>query len=237
MRDPEGFRLIAGSPLAAWELTETIVPEAGTRILAPVTPSKIVAIGLNYVTHAKEMGMDLPQDPLIFLKPPTALAHPGDRIIYPSQSQQVDFEGELAVVIGRKTRHVSEEEAPRAVMGYTLANDVTARDLQKRDGQWARAKGFDGFCPLGPCLATELELEGLEFRTWLNDELKQTGKTADMIFSVPRIVSFVSTVMTLMPGDVILTGTPPGIAPMNPGDRIRIECDSIGALENRVARE
>jgi 2-keto-4-pentenoate hydratase/2-oxohepta-3-ene-1,7-dioic acid hydratase in catechol pathway len=234
VRDPRGFCLISGNPFTTWNLTPTIAPEKEAKILTPVLPSKIVAVGLNYISHAREMNMALPSEPLIFLKPPSSLANPGDAIPYPLGSQRVDFEGELALVIGKKAKNILEKDFAQYLLGYTLANDVTARDFQKQDGQWARAKGFDGFCPLGPSIATEIDPAHLEFETSLNDELKQTGRISDLIFSIPKIVAFISNVMTLLPGDVILTGTPLGSGPMRPGDRVRVECESIGVLENTL---
>lgn len=229
----DGIRIIEGNPFGEWHELDSIVYKAGIKLLPPVVPTKIIAIGLNYKSHAVEMGMDLPDEPLIFLKPLTALAGPGDVITMPAISSRVDYEGELAVVIGKQCKAVSKEEAAGVVFGYTLANDVTARDLQHKDGQWTRAKGFDGFCPLGPCVETGIEISGLVFETRLNSEVKQKGKIDDFIFGIDAIVSAVSSVMTLMPGDVILTGTPPGIGPVRPGDEVTVSCDMIGVLENR----
>ncbi|MEW6515965.1 MAG: fumarylacetoacetate hydrolase family protein [candidate division FCPU426 bacterium] len=204
------------------------------RLLPPVVPSKIICIGLNYHSHARELQMPVPKTPLVFLKPPTALAGPGEPIHYPAMSSQVDYEGELAVVIGREARGIPEEQVPEHILGYTLANDITARDLQKQDGQWTRAKGFDGFCPIGPCLVLGPVPEDLEIITYLNGQLKQKGNTADFIFGIGEIVSFVSHIMTLFPHDIILTGTPPGVGPMQRGDKVRVECSTIGTLENAL---
>jgi len=205
-------------------------------LLAPCQPTKIVAVGLNYASHAAELGDTLPAEPLIFLKPPSAVLDPGATIVYPGHmSQRVDYEAELAVVIGRQARHVRRGEAREFVAGYTCANDVTARDLQQQDGQWSRAKGFDTFCPLGPWIVQGLEPSDLAVRSRVNGELRQDGRTSDLIFGVEALIAHISAIMTLEPGDVILTGTPSGIGPLQPGDRVVIEVEGIGTLENRVA--
>lgn len=232
-RDARGFQVLEPAPDGSFRPNGARLPETSP-LLTPVTPSKIICIGLNYHAHARELRMPVPEVPLVFLKPPTALAGPGDAVDFPDMSRHVDYEGELAVVLGRGGRHIPEEQALDHVLGYTLANDITARDLQKQDGQWTRAKGFDGFCPVGPCVATGLNPGQLEIRTYLNGQLKQRGLTTDFIFSVEEIVAFVSRIMTLLPGDLILTGTPPGVGPMRPGDAVRVECDAIGALENVI---
>jgi 2-keto-4-pentenoate hydratase/2-oxohepta-3-ene-1,7-dioic acid hydratase in catechol pathway len=192
---------------------------------------------VNYRDHAAEFKKELPREPLIFLKPPSAIINPGDVIIHPKISRRVDFEAELAVVIGRRAHRVGVEQALAHVRGFTCINDVTARDLQKSDGQWTRAKGFDTFAPLGPCIATGLDPSGLAIRSYLNGELRQNARTSDLVFGVPQLVSFVSQVMTLLPGDVIATGTPAGVGPMRSGDRIEIEIEGIGRLTNTVADE
>jgi len=205
------------------------------RLLAPVLPSKIVAIGLNYRAHAAEFKLEIPDEPLLFLKPSTAVIGPDEKIVYPAHmSHRVDYEGELAVVIGRSAKDISTSEAPSYILGYTAFNDVTARDLQGRDGQWTRAKGFDTFAPIGPWIETELDAGALGIETFLNGESRQAAKTSDMIFNVFELVSFVSKVMTLLPGDVIATGTPPGVGKMKPGDRVEIRVEGIGALVNTV---
>ncbi|MBN2106859.1 MAG: fumarylacetoacetate hydrolase family protein [Deltaproteobacteria bacterium] len=201
----------------------------------PCMPSKIIAVGLNYRGHAREMNMAIPGEPLLFLKPATAVIGPGAPIIYPKMSQRVDYEGELGVVIGRRCRDVSGQQAPDYVFGYTCLNDVTARDLQQKDGQFTRAKGFDTFCPIGPCIETELDPAAARIETRLNGELRQETSTADFIFPVYRLVSFISQVMTLLPGDVIATGTPSGIGPMQPGDEVEVRIRGIGLLQNTVA--
>jgi 2-keto-4-pentenoate hydratase/2-oxohepta-3-ene-1,7-dioic acid hydratase in catechol pathway len=232
----DGYRLLTGDVLeGVTKRAVEVIPAASAVLLPPVNPSKIVCVGLNYVSHAQELNMPLPEEPVLFLKPLTALSAPGAPIDLPPSSRQVDFEGELAVVMRRTGRNIPEDRALEWVFGYTLANDVTARDLQKRDGQWTRAKGFDGFCPLGPCVATDVDLASLEFRTLVNGRLRQTGRLSDLVFSIPKLISFISTVMTLLPGDVILTGTPPGVGQIKAGDRVRVECEAIGALENPVA--
>ena len=228
--------ILKGDPLyAGFELAGRKVPLDDVRLLAPVIPrSKVVCVGINYRGHAAEMGGDVPDEPLIFLKPNTSVIGPGEPILYPSQSTDVHYEGELAVVIGRICRDVSAEDASKVIFGYTVANDVTARDLQAKDGQWARAKGFDTFCPLGPWIETDLDPSNLQVSTALNDEPKQDGHTSDMVFSVPEIVAYVSSFMTLLPGDVILTGTPDGVGPMNIGDTVGVTVEGIGTLTNRV---
>ena len=210
------------------------VPVGDVRLLAPVIPSKVVAVGRNYVDHAEEMGAEVPAEPLIFLKPSTAVVGPGDGVPYPSITQRVDPEAELAVVIGRFARHVPAEEAGRFILGFTCGNDVTARDLQRADGQWTRAKGFDGFCPLGPWIETELDPTDLALECRVNGEIRQAARTSQLTFGPNVLVEFISSVMTLLPGDVILTGTPGGIAPVKVGDRVEVEIEGIGILENEV---
>ncbi len=233
--------VLRGDPLyAGLELTGQKVPLDDVRLLAPVIPrSKVVCVGINYLRHATELGGDVPDEPLIFLKPNTSVIGPGEPILYPEQSSDVHYEGELAVVIGRICREVSAEDAPKVIFGYTVANDVTARDLQKKDGQWTRAKGFDTFCPLGPWIETSLDPSNLAVTTELakedqHNETKQDGRTSDMVFSVPDIVEYVSSFMTLLPGDVILTGTPEGVGPMEVGDSVSVTVEGIGTLTNRV---
>ena len=206
------------------------------KLLPPCVPSKIVALGLNYRHHAEELGQPLPSTPLIFLKPSTSVIGPEDNIVYPPSSARVDYEGELGVVIKKPAWQVSVEEALDYVLGYTCFNDVTARDLQQQDKQWTRAKGFDTFAPMGPCIETELDPGNVVIESYLNGELKQRGSTSDLIYPVPELVSFISHVMTLLPGDVIATGTPSGIGPMSPGDTIEIKIESIGTLRNYVVK-
>ena len=203
-------------------------------LLSPCTPSKIVALGLNYHSHAEELNAPLPDAPLIFLKPSTAVIGPEDNIVYPNSSTRVDYEGELAVVIKKPLWRVSIEDALDYVLGYTCFNDVTARDLQYTDKQWTRAKGFDTFAAIGPCIETELDPGNVNLETYLNGKLKQKGNTNDLIFSVPALINFISHVMTLLPGDIITTGTPSGIGPMYPGDTVEIKIELVGTLRNYV---
>jgi len=208
---------------------------ADVRLLAPVLPrSKVVGIGRNYAAHAAELGNEVPEEPLMFLKPNTSVVGPGDPVFYPPQTQDLHYEGELAVVIGRICRDVPREQATDVIHGYTVGNDVTARDLQRKDGQFTRAKGFDSFCPLGPWVETELDVSDLRLQTFLNGEVKQDGRTSDLIFDVPTLVAYVTSVMTLLPGDVILTGTPEGVGPMNAGDEVEVSIQGIGSLTNKV---
>ncbi len=237
--EPEGIRLHLGSPFVAWEPTETVVGWEQARLLAPVIPTKIVAVGRNYVDHADELGNPVPEEPLIFLKPPTSVIGPLQSIRIPQESKNVHHEAELAVVVGKVARDVKIEDAGRFIIGYTAANDVTARDLQRADVQFTRGKGYDTFCPLGPAIDTDLDpLEGLQVTCRVNGELRQSGSTADMVFGVSELLSYVSHVMTLLPGDVILTGTPAGVGPIEAGDRVEVEIEGIGVLMNPVlARE
>ncbi len=206
-------------------------------LLAPAVPEKILAVGLNYVSHAKEIGMELPKEPMFFLKPPSAILSPGGVVVRPRQSQRVDYEAELAVVVGREGKRIPEEQAAEYILGYTCLNDVTARDLQFQDSQWSRAKGFDTFCPLGPWIETDYDWHGKRITARLNGEVKQDATTDDFIHPVERLVAYLSTVMTLKPGDVIATGTSGGIGPMAAGDTIEIEIEGIGVLRNGIADE
>jgi 2-keto-4-pentenoate hydratase/2-oxohepta-3-ene-1,7-dioic acid hydratase in catechol pathway len=216
-------------------LTGARYPVADVRLLAPILPSKVVAIGRNYLEHARELGNEPPAEPLIFLKPSTSVVGPGDLIVRPRQlSQRVDFEGELALVFGRLCREVPEERVPEVIFGYTCANDVTARDLQASDGQWSRAKGFDTFCPLGPWIETDLDPSDVALTTRVNDEVKQDSRTSLLIHSIARLVSYVTAVMTMLPGDVLLTGTPAGVGPLVAGDSVSVQIEGIGTLTNRV---
>ena len=205
------------------------------RLLAPVLPSKIVCVGKNYAAHAAEFGMEVPEEPLLFLKPSTAVIGPGDPIQLLPISQRVDYEGELAVVIGRLARRVRAEDAVKYILGYTCANDVTLRDLQKMDDQWARAKGFDGSCPLGPWIETELDPNDIRVETRLNGEIRQAAQTSDMVFGVAELIEYITEFMTLLPGDVLLTGTPEGVGRLAPGDVVEVEVEGIGTLSNPVA--
>jgi 2-keto-4-pentenoate hydratase/2-oxohepta-3-ene-1,7-dioic acid hydratase in catechol pathway len=199
-------------------------------------PTKIIAIGLNYLDHAKELNMDIPEYPLIFMKPPTAVIGDGEMIIYPPQTQELHYEGELGIVIGKKARNVSVEEAQDCIAGYTCSNDVTARDLQRLDGQWTRSKSFDTFCPLGPRIVKNIDPTNLAITTRVNGVTKQSSNTNQMIFNAYKLVSFISAIMTLLPGDVISTGTPPGVGELQVGDVVEVEIEGIGILRNTVGR-
>lgn len=223
------------APWLGGRLTNKILPADGYHLLTPCLPSKIIAVGRNYAAHAAELGNEVPKEPLLFLKPPTTLIADQDAILYPSQSEQVDHEGELAILIGSLAKNCTIEQAQGKIWGYTIANDVTARDLQRKDGQWTRAKGFDSFCPLGPWIVRELSLES-RLQTFVNEESipRQSALLSEMVFSPKVLVSYISQIMTLLPGDIILTGTPEGIRPLEIGDRVRVEIEGIGSLENSV---
>jgi 2-keto-4-pentenoate hydratase/2-oxohepta-3-ene-1,7-dioic acid hydratase in catechol pathway len=225
--------LLDGHPFGQIRRTDKAAALSDVRLLAPVIPTKILCVGKNYAAHAKEMGGDVPDEPLIFSKPATAVIGPGDQIVLPRLSELVHHEAELAVVIGRLTRNVAVEDALASVLGYTCANDVTARDLQASDGQWTRAKGFDTFCPLGPWIETAADpAEGLAVRCEVNGEVRQEGSTADLIFDVAQLVAFCAAFATLLPGDVLLTGTPAGVGPLEAGDIVTVAVEGIGELTN-----
>jgi 2-keto-4-pentenoate hydratase/2-oxohepta-3-ene-1,7-dioic acid hydratase in catechol pathway len=210
-------------------------PLAEVRLLAPVLPSKVVAIGRNYAAYAREMGGEPPAEPVIFLKPSTSVTGHGERIAYPVKlTQQVDYEGELAVIIGRLCREVPRDRAEDVIFGYTCANDVTARDLQRKDGQWTRAKGFDTFCPLGPWIETAADPSELDLTTTVNGEVKQHASTRELLWDVPSLIEYVTSVMTLLPGDVLLTGTPQGVGPLADGDEVSVTIETIGTLTSHV---
>jgi 2-keto-4-pentenoate hydratase/2-oxohepta-3-ene-1,7-dioic acid hydratase in catechol pathway len=225
---------VEGSPFGEFRRLEADLPIQAVTLLAPVTPSKIVCVGKNYLAHAQEMDSKVPEVPLIFLKPPTALIGPGQAIVLPSQSQQVEHEGELVIVIGRQGRWIPAEEAYDYVMGYTIGNDVTARDLQRRDGQWTRGKGFDTFCPIGPWIETEFDPSDVILTTHVNDEMRQMTSTRDMVFGISQLIAFISSVMTLIPGDIIMTGTPAGVGPLVAGDTVEVAIEGLGKLRNPV---
>jgi 2-keto-4-pentenoate hydratase/2-oxohepta-3-ene-1,7-dioic acid hydratase in catechol pathway len=225
---------IEGEPFRDIKLTGHYYELKQVKLLPPCTPSKIVALGLNYHTHAKELNLPVPDAPLIFLKPSTAVIGPEDNIIYPAASARVDYEGELAVVIKKPVWRVAIKDALNYVLGYTCFNDVTARDLQNHDKQWTRAKGFDTFAAVGPCVETDLELGNMVVETYLNGKLKQQGNTSDLIYSIPELINFISNVMTLLPGDIIATGTPSGIGAVYPGDSVEVRIEPIGSLKNSV---
>lgn len=214
-----------------------VLPQ-GAVLLPPCSPTKIVCVGRNYPEHAKELGNEVPKEPLIFLKPPSSLLADGGQIVYPSQSERVDFEGELGVVIGKRGRNIAAPDAMDHVLGYTCVNDVTARDLQRKDGQWTRGKGFDTFCAVGPHLVPkdQLDIAQVRVRTVVDGVVKQDGAFGDVMFNLGDIIAYVSSFMTLEPGDLIATGTPPGVGPLQPGSTVRVEIDGIGVLENTVIK-
>jgi 2-keto-4-pentenoate hydratase/2-oxohepta-3-ene-1,7-dioic acid hydratase in catechol pathway len=226
---------IDGPPIGEMRFTGKRVPLADCRLLAPTLPSKIVAVGLNYRDHAEEMGVELPPEPLLFLKPGTAVIGRGDAIRKPPECERLDYEGELAIVIGGLVRRADRAAAVEGILGYTVGNDVTARDLQIKDGQWTRGKGFDTFCPLGPWVETDADPSGLDLEVRVNGEVRQGSNTKNLIFDPPALVSYISGVMTLLPGDVIMTGTPSGVGPMEPGDTVEVEISGIGVLSNPIA--
>ncbi len=234
----EVVRGLRGDPLYIGVVPDdTTVALEEVRLLAPVIPrSKVIGIGRNYADHAAELANVVPAEPMMFLIPNTAVVGPGDPVVMPRQSRQVDYEGELAVVIGKIAKDVRVQDALECVWGYTVANDVTARDLQKSDGQWARAKGFDSFCPLGPWVETELDPSDLRLVTRLDGKVVQDGRTADMVHDVAALIAYASAAFTLLPGDVILTGTPAGVGPVSAGQRVSIEIEGIGALDNPFVR-
>jgi 2-keto-4-pentenoate hydratase/2-oxohepta-3-ene-1,7-dioic acid hydratase in catechol pathway len=232
--EPEGIRLHQGTPFVAWEPQETVIPFEDARLLSPTFPTKVVCVGRNYAEHAVERHAEVPAEPVLFLKPSTAVIGPDAPIVIPAEATEVHHEAELAVVIGRVARKVRAEDASAFILGYTAANDVSARNLQAIDGQWTRAKGFDTFCPLGPAIETEVDPAGLRITCAVDGELRQDGTTDDMVFGVAELVEFITGVMTLLPGDVILTGTPAGVGPIVPGDRVEVVIDRIGKLTNPV---
>ncbi|GAA0329101.1 fumarylacetoacetate hydrolase family protein [Actinoallomurus spadix] len=234
VEDDETIATIAAHPFGEIQLTGERQPLADVRLTAPILPSKVVAIGKNYAEHAREMGGEPPAEPVIFMKPSTAVIGHRETIAYPSLSERVDYEGELAVVIGRLCRDVPASRATDVILGYTCANDVTARDLQRRDGQYTRAKGFDTFCPLGPWIETELDPSDLAITTAVNGETRQSSRTKELLHGVPELIEYVSKVMTLLPGDVILTGTPEGVGPLEVGDEVSVAIENIGTLSNTV---
>ena len=227
-------RAITGDMFSDYSVGQERLDIADIMLLAPCAPSKVIAVGLNYRGHAREMNMAIPDEPLLFMKPSTAVIGPEAPIVYPAMSQRVDYEGELGVVIGKACHNISAAEAPAFIFGYTCLNDVTARDLQKKDGQFTRSKSFDTFCPIGPCIETDLDPTVARLETRMNGELRQETTTGDFICPVYSLVAFISRVMTLLPGDVIATGTPSGIGPMQPGDEVEIHISGIGTLRNRV---
>lgn len=231
------IRLLRGTFFQEPVPTGEEIPAVDAQLLAPVLPSKVLAVGKNYPEHADEFGAGVPQTPLLFMKPSTSVSGPGDPLPLPSISERVDFEGELAVVIGRLARGVRAEDATKYVLGYTCANDVTLRDLQASDAQWTRAKGFDGACPLGPWLETELDPGDLAIETRVNGDVRQSGRTSQMVFGPAALIAHITEFMTLLPGDVILTGTPAGVGPLAAGDRVEVEIEGIGTLVNEAVHQ
>ncbi len=225
---------IAGHPFAPFELSGEPIQLSDVRLLAPVLPSKVIGIGKNYADHVREMGGEAPAEPQVFLKPSTSVIGPGDAIVLPSLSSEVHHEAELAIVIGRLCREVPVQRAAEVILGFTCGNDVTARDLQRKDGQWVRSKGFDTFCPLGPWIATDIDASDLAVTCEVSGELRQSGRTSQLLIGVSELIAQVSAVMTLLPGDVILTGTPAGVGPLVAGDTVTIAIESVGSLTNRV---
>jgi 2-keto-4-pentenoate hydratase/2-oxohepta-3-ene-1,7-dioic acid hydratase in catechol pathway len=228
---------LEGSPFGEFQRLEANLPLESVQLHAPVQPSKIICVGRNYSEHIKEQQAETPETPLLFLKPPSAVIGTNQTILLPPQSQQVDHEAELVVVIGKRGRWIQPSDAASLIYGYTIGNDVTARDLQRRDGQWTRGKGFDTFCPLGPWVDTEFDPTDAIISCHVNGELRQMASTHDMIFHVDQIIAFASSIMTLEPGDIIMTGTPAGISPLHPGDIVDVTIDRLGKLSNPVAME
>ncbi|MFH1875838.1 MAG: fumarylacetoacetate hydrolase family protein [Candidatus Omnitrophota bacterium] len=227
-------RPLADEPFKRIRSSSRKIPLTQIKLLAPATPSKIILVGLNYRNHAQELNMPIPQEPVIFLKPPTAVIANGGIIRYPQQVRRLDYEAELALIIKKEAKNISPSRAKDYILGFTCVNDVTARDLQHKDIQWSRAKSFDTFCPVGPWIETELDPRRLRIATYLNDSLKQDSSTANMIFPVDFVLSFVSSIMTLHAGDIISTGTPPGIGPMKRGDTVTVEIEHLGRLTNYI---
>jgi 2-keto-4-pentenoate hydratase/2-oxohepta-3-ene-1,7-dioic acid hydratase in catechol pathway len=234
--EKETIREMEGDPFSHFHLTSKAKKIGETKLLSPCLPSKIVALGLNYRDHAEEVKLPIPDKPLLFIKPSTSVIGPGEAILYPKMSKRVDYEAELAVVMGKVAKHVSEEQATDYILGYTCLNDVTARDLQPKDGQWTLSKSFDTFSPIGPWIVTDMDPYQLEISSYLNGERRQHSNTKNLIFGPRQLVSFISWAMTLLPGDVIATGTPSGIGPMAIGDQIDVVIEGIGTLSNRVIK-
>jgi len=228
------INVVEGEIFNEYQISQQVIPLEAVKLLSPCVITKAVCVGLNYRAHAHEMKLELPDRPLIFLKPSSSLNHPAGEIEYPAISHELHYEAELAVVIKKQARHVKAADAADYILGYTCANDVTARDIQKSDGQWTRGKSFDTFLPLGPCIETDIESDAINIKLYLNDELKQSSNTSDLIFKIPELVAFITETMTLYPGDVILTGTPSGVGPMEVGDIVTVELEGIGRLSNVI---
>lgn len=232
--DEDRIGLIEGNIFGEFRRLEPSISIKNVRILAPIVPSKIICVGRNYVEHAREQNVELPETPLIFLKPPSAVIANNENIVIPPQSQQVEHEAELVVIVGRQGRWIPVEECSKYILGFTIGNDVTARDLQHKDLQWTRGKGFDTFCPIGPWIETELDPADSLITCRVNGELRQMGSTREMVFSVNHLLAYISTIMTLEPGDAIFTGTPAGIGPLTQGDTVEVSIEGIGILKNSV---
>lgn len=233
----DNIGLIEGEPFGEYRRLEAVIPLKSVKLLAPLVPGKIICVGRNYEDHAQEMGVEVSEIPILFSKPPSSVIGPGEPIVYPPQSRQVEHEGELAVVIGKRGRWILPEQANQHILGYTIANDVTARDLQRRDGQWTRGKGFDTFCPLGPWIETEIDPVDVLITTRVNTELRQMASTHEMVFTIQQLIAFISSIMTLDPGDVILTGTPAGTGILKPDDIVEVTIEGIGSLQNPVVED
>jgi 2-keto-4-pentenoate hydratase/2-oxohepta-3-ene-1,7-dioic acid hydratase in catechol pathway len=223
-----------GTPLGEYRRLDLNIPLENVKLLPPVLPGKIIGVGRNYIEHAKEHNVEIPDTPLLFLKPPSSIIGPEEAIILPPQSHQVEHEGELAVVIGKEGRWIQPEKAHEYILGFTIGNDVTARDLQRKDGQWTRGKGFDTFCPLGPWIETDLDVSDTLITCRVNQGLRQMSSTKEMVFSVDQLIAYSSSIMTLFPGDVILTGTPAGVGPLQEGDIVEVKVEGIGLLRNHI---
>lgn len=234
--DGNQIKELDGAPWLDGQPNGNIVDGKGVKMLCPAEPTKIICVGLNYHMHVQhsQSATEVPANPVLFMKPPSALLGPGGNIVYPDNCDRVDYEAELAVVVGRRGHKIPEAEAGDYIFGYTCLNDVTARKIQKADGQWTRGKGFDTFCPVGPCIVRGVDISDVAVEAYLNGERKQYGRTSDMIFSIPYLIQFISAVMTLMPGDIISTGTPQGIDPMQRGDKIEVRVETVGSLINTV---
>lgn len=228
---------IDGSIYGEFRREDTLFPLSAVDLHVPIVPGKILCVGRNYAAHAKEHGADVPEVPMLFMKPATSLLSPGGVVLLPPQSQQVEHEAELVVVIGRSGRWISADRAAEHILGYTIGNDITARDLQRRDGQWTRAKGFDTFCPLGPWIETEFDPSDAMITCHVNGAMRQMASTRDMVFRVDHLIAFASSIMTLEPGDIIMTGTPAGVGPLQPGDTVEASIEGLGVLRNSVAAE
>ncbi|WP_417426354.1 fumarylacetoacetate hydrolase family protein [Hoeflea sp.] len=231
----DNVAVLSGQPFDSINKSGQVLPLGSVSVLAPVAPSKLVCVGLNYTLHAKESGVAVPAVPMLFMCAPSAIIADGEEIVLDSQTQRVDFEAEIGIVVGKTARNVAAGDAAKHILGYTCANDVSNRDLQRADGQFTRAKSFDTYKPVGPCIETDLDADNVDIKLWQNGELRQSSNTSDMIFPIGRIFEFVSSIMTLLPGDLIITGTPSGVGPMKSGDEIVVEIEKIGRLRNTVA--